>query len=111
MVAQGQAIGAGIEEFIGNLLGQAKPARGVLCIDHDEVERQLGAHVRQVINHSLSTRFADHISEKGEFHGVLMRAGYTKEKRAMLSTARFGIRLDAGRDYFCVAVKPSASFV
>src|SRR5262249_49825854 len=68
MVAGGDHVGAGGVELGAQLLGDAEAAGGVLAIDHDEIERQLAAQPRQLLEQRLAPRPSDDIAEKQPPH-------------------------------------------
>src|SRR5215208_6137184 len=48
VVTEGYGIGAGVEEFLIDRLGDAETAGGILAIDDDEIERPVPDHTRQI---------------------------------------------------------------
>ena len=48
VVAERDGIGAGVEEFLIDRLGDAETAGGILAIDDDEVERPVPDHTGQI---------------------------------------------------------------
>jgi hypothetical protein len=70
VVAQGQAVGAGVEQVPGGPLGDAEARGRVLCIDDDELQVESPAQARQVVGETVPAGFPDHVSEKGEAHSV-----------------------------------------
>ena len=48
MVAERDRIGAGVEEFLVDRLGDAEAAGGILAIDDDEIERPVADHAGQM---------------------------------------------------------------
>ena len=49
VVAERDRVGAGIEEFLVDRLGDAETAGGVLAIDDDEIERPVADHAGQML--------------------------------------------------------------
>ena len=70
MVAQGQAVGTGVEQVPGGPLGNAEARCRVLCVDDDELQVESPAQARQVVGETVPAGFPDHVSEKGEAHSV-----------------------------------------
>ena len=68
VVAQGQAVGTGHEQLARRVLGDAETARGVLCIDHHEIEFQVALQAGQVIAQPVPSGLADDITEKSQSH-------------------------------------------
>jgi hypothetical protein len=64
MIAERDAIHPGIEEFLGDGLGDAKPASGVLAIGHDEIERQLPSQNRDVLGNGGAAGAADDVADE-----------------------------------------------
>ncbi len=71
VVAQRQAVGAGLEQLARRGLGDAEAARGVLGVDHHEVQGQPPPQARQMPDDALTARAADHVSEEGDTHSKL----------------------------------------
>jgi hypothetical protein len=68
VVAQGQAVGAGLEQFARGVLGDAETSGGVLGVDHHELQAQAAFQVRQMIGQTLAARTPDHVSKKSYAH-------------------------------------------
>ena len=49
VVAERDGIGAGVDQFLIDRLGDAESARGILAIDDDEVERPVAHETRQML--------------------------------------------------------------
>ena len=49
MIAERDRVGAGIDEFLVDRLGDAEAAGGVLAIDDDEIERPVADHAGQMV--------------------------------------------------------------
>ena len=70
MVAGGDDIGAGSDGLAKDLFGDAEAAGGVLAIDDDEVEFEVGDQARQLFPHRRASRFADHVTEEEKSHMI-----------------------------------------
>ena len=68
VVAERDDIGAGIDQLVEDLLGDAKAAGRVLAIDDEEIELVAGAQLGDRVVGSLAARLADDISEKQQTH-------------------------------------------
>ena len=64
VVAEGDAVGAGLEEERGVRAAQAHAAGGVLAVDHDEIERPVAAQPRQMLSERGAAGPAHHVAEK-----------------------------------------------
>src|ERR1700730_15558715 len=64
MVAEGDGIGAGIDEFLVDLLRDPKTAGGVLAIDDHEIERPVADHAGQMFRDGGATGPADHVADE-----------------------------------------------
>ena len=70
MVAGGDDIGAGIDGFEEDILGDAEAAGGILAVDDDEIEFQVGHEPRQAIPYRSPSRLADHVTQKKQPHSL-----------------------------------------
>ena len=68
MVAECDDIGAGIEEVVADLLGDAEAAGGVFAIHHDEIGRKVRLQVRQVAQERLAPGAPHHVAEEHQPH-------------------------------------------
>ena len=64
VVARRHAIGAGVDEALKNLLGDAEAAGGVLAVDDDEVEAVPGDQAGQQVAHDGTPRAAHDVAEE-----------------------------------------------
>ena len=64
MVAQRHHIRARTENFCADALGNAEPACGILAIDDDAIKRPARPQIGQMVDHDLTARLADHITQK-----------------------------------------------
>jgi hypothetical protein len=62
MIAKRDAIGARLEQPSGMGAGQPHHARGVLAVDHNEIQPPLRAQARQGLGHRRASRTAHHIA-------------------------------------------------
>ena len=74
MIAQRQAIGAGVEQLACGIFRQAEACRGVLRVDDDKFQAQLTLEIRQVLAQGVAARPAHHIPKKSKAHKVLFQA-------------------------------------
>ncbi len=74
MVAQRQAIGAGVEQLACRILRQAEARRGVFRIDNDELESQASLEIRQMFAQAVAARPPHHVPKKSKAHKVLFQA-------------------------------------
>ena len=72
MVAEGDAVGAGLEQQRGVRAAQPHAAGGVLAVDHDEVERPVAPQARQVLGSGGAAAAAHDVAEKEKLHGPRM---------------------------------------
>lgn len=63
MIACGNDIYSGIQQFLGGGWGQACPAGDILAVRDDEITRQLLSQFRQERRDRLSAGFADHVPD------------------------------------------------
>ena len=71
VVAERDAIGAGIEEFVADRLGDAEAAGSVLAIDHDEIERPAAPQARQGLEEHGAAGPADNVTNEEQPHRVI----------------------------------------
>src|SRR5579859_2362813 len=75
MVAGGDDISASGIKLVADLLGDPEPAGGVLAIDDDEVESELAAQARQLLDRRRPPGAADQITEEKESHDRPVASG------------------------------------
>jgi hypothetical protein len=68
VVAQGQAVGASLEQLARRVLGDAEARGGVLGVDDHELEPETAAKIGQMVGQAVTARLADDIAEEGETH-------------------------------------------
>jgi hypothetical protein len=68
MIAERQAVGAGVEQFSRGGLGDPKAGGRVLGVDDGEVQGEVAAQARQVFAQALAAGAADHVTEKSQSH-------------------------------------------
>ncbi len=66
MVAGGDHVGPGIDRLQENVFRDAETAGGILTIDDDEVELQIGDQTRQTVPDGHAPGFAHHVTQKTE---------------------------------------------
>ncbi len=64
MIAERDGIGAGVEEFLIDRLGDAETAGGILAVDDDEVERPVPDHAGQIFRDRGAACPADHVTDE-----------------------------------------------
>ena len=73
MVAERDGVGAGIDEFLVDRLGDAEAAGRVLAVDDDEVERPVADHAGKVVGDGRASGPADDVAY--EKNAQLMNSG------------------------------------
>ena len=68
MVAERHHIRTRTENFRADALGDAKTAGSILAIDDDAIERPSRPQIGQMVDHGLTARLADHITQKQQTH-------------------------------------------
>ena len=69
VIAERQAVGAGLEQFAGGVFADAEAAGGVLGVDGDEIQPESAAKVGQVIGNAGAAGAADDVAEESKAHG------------------------------------------
>jgi hypothetical protein len=64
VIAERDRIGAGVDEFLIDRLGDAEAAGGVLAIDDDEIERPVADHAGQMLRDRGAAGPADHVTDE-----------------------------------------------
>ncbi len=64
MIAERHRVGAGIEKFVEDRLGDAEAAGRVLAIDHDEIELPVAHQARQLLADDGAPGAADDVADK-----------------------------------------------
>ena len=64
MIAERHRVGAGIDEFLVDRLGDAEAAGGVLAVDDDEIEPEVADHAGQMVRDGGAPGPADHVPDK-----------------------------------------------
>ena len=64
VVAERDGVGAGVDQFLVDRLGDAETAGGVLAVDDDEIERPVADHARQMFGDRGAPRPADDIADE-----------------------------------------------
>ena len=72
MVAAGDDIHAGVEDFPGGFGGDAGAAGGVLAVGDDEIERVLFAEFRQKGFDRIASRLTDDVADEEQFHAGIL---------------------------------------
>ena len=73
MIAERDRVGAGVEKFVVDRLGDAETAGGVLAVDDDEIELPVADQARQAFRDRGAAGAADDIAD--EKNPQLMSSG------------------------------------
>ena len=92
VIAKRDHIGAGLQQTPRMRSRQPHAARGVLAIDHHEIERPVGAQRGQTLRHRRTPRAPHHIAQKQDFHGRLLGQPGIEGKRPCRRLARVTVR-------------------
>src|SRR5262249_47109722 len=82
VIAQGDSICAGIDEFIVDDFSNAKATGGIFAIDHDQIELPLCDQARQPLENNGAPGAANHVADKKNTHA---RSGLAKIQYLALS--------------------------
>lgn len=95
MIAGGDGVGAGLDEFLDDSRGDAKAAGGVLGVDEHEIERQRLAQGRQALEQCEPPGSSDHVAEGGDAHAnPFADAGDAAVSPSLRRSERFALRHD-----------------
>ena len=67
VVAERDGVGAGVDQFVVDRLGDAEAAGGVLAVDHDQIEFPVGDQFRQALVHRRAPAASHHIADKKNY--------------------------------------------
>lgn len=81
-------IGAGIDRFQKDILGDAEAAGGVLAVDDDEIELEVGNQAGEAVPYRRASRLADHVTQKKQPHSLSNPRG----KKAKAAFCQDGIQ-------------------
>ena len=73
MIAGGHHVGACGDRLAENLFGDAEAAGGVLAIDDDEIQPEIGDQPGQLLPHRRTARLAHHVAEEKKSHETLLQ--------------------------------------
>ena len=68
MVPAGDGVGAGVDDLLVDLLGDAEAAGGVLAVDGDEIELPVADQVRQPLEHGIAPAAPDNVADEEDTH-------------------------------------------
>ena len=85
VISGGHDIGARRQRLAKDVLGNAEAACGILAIDDDEIELEIGDEAGKLFPHRGSAGAANHVAEKEKSHADL---GHALEVIAPLSICR-----------------------
>ncbi len=71
VVAGRHHVGAGRDRLAKDLLGDAEAAGGVLAVDDDEIEPEIGNQAGQLFPHRRAAGLADHVAEEEKPHRTI----------------------------------------
>ena len=77
MIAERDGVGAGVDQFAVDRLGDAEAAGGVLAIDHDEIELPVADEAGQALGDDGPPAAADDIADEENAHAQLPRKSIT----------------------------------
>ena len=68
MIAERDGVGAGVDQFAIDRLGDAEAAGGVLAVDHDQIELPVADEAGQALVDDGPPAAADHIADEKDAH-------------------------------------------
>jgi len=71
MIAEGDRIGAGVDQLMVDRLGDAEAAGGVLAVDDHEIERPVGDQLGQQVGNGEAPGTADDVADEENAHELL----------------------------------------
>ena len=77
MIAERDGVGAGVDQFAVDRLGDAEAAGGVLAVDHDEIELPVADEAGQALGDDGPPAAADNIADEEDAHTQLPRKSST----------------------------------
>ena len=77
MIAERDRVGAGLDQFVVDRLGDAEAAGGVLAIDHDEIELPVADEAGQALGDDGPPAATDDIADKQNAHAQPTRKSIT----------------------------------
>lgn len=83
MIAAGDDVHAGGEQFAGDLGRDAVAAGGVFAVRNDEIERVLVAEAGENVVDGLASGFAHDVADEEKFHAAKLAAGRKEDKPRM----------------------------
>ena len=94
MIAERDGVGAGVDEFVVDRLGDAEAAGGVLAVDDDEIELPVGDQSRQPLADDGAPGAPDHVADEQNSHAfsdlaksITSRSVSTRSSRSSRSVA------------------------
>ena len=70
VVAERQAVAAGVQQPVGQAAGDAGAVRDVLAVGDDQIELQLGPQRLHVRLDGAQARGSEHVSQEQDPHGI-----------------------------------------
>ena len=68
VIAERDGVGAGVDQFVVDRLGDAEAAGGVLAVDDDEIELPLRDQAGQLVGDAGAPGAADHVADEENAH-------------------------------------------
>ena len=68
MIAERDGVGAGVDEFVVDRLGDAEAAGRVLAIDDDQIELPVGDQARQAFVNNGAPGTPDNVADEEDAH-------------------------------------------
>ena len=94
MIAERDGVGAGVDEFAIDRLGDAEAAGGVLAVDHDEIELPVADEAGQALVDDGPPAAADNIADEQNAHAQRPRKSITSRSVSTRSSrASRGVRV------------------
>ena len=70
VIAERDGVGAGIDQFVVDRLGDAEAAGGVFAVDDDEIELPFGDQARQSLDDDGAPGAADYVADEENAHAL-----------------------------------------
>ena len=70
MIAERNRVGAGLDEFIVDRLGDAEAAGRVFAVDHDAIELPVAHQTRQALRNDGAAAATDNVADEQNAHSL-----------------------------------------
>ena len=97
MIAERDRVGAGVDEFLVDRLGDAEAAGGVLAVDDDEIERPVADHAGQMFRDGGAPGPADHVTD--EKNTQIINSGNRSSRSPLAQIQRAVVARPERRDF------------